>query len=441
MFEKAQKFLNYDVWRIRARRLPKGKSIALRTLRVFILSLKEFNRDNCSYAASALTFYSLLSIVPVFAMAFGVAKGFGLEQNLQGPIMERFHGQEEVITRLIEFSQSFLQNTKGGVIAGVGVAFLIWTIIRLFTNIERAFNEIWGVTTERTLGRKFTDYLSLFFIGPLLLVISGSLTVYITTEVQGITNSIKFVGYFYNVIIWVLGLIPILIIWGLLIFLYVFMPNTRVNLRSAVVGGIVGGIIYQIVQTVYINFQIGVSNYGAVYGSFAALPLFLMWLQLSWLIVLYGAEIAFAHQNDETYEFEPDSRSVSPSFRQLLALAITRLIVDRFRKGEVPAHLNWIANHLEMPVRLVRQVAGSLEQAGLLIEVEPPGRKDRDEYYAPARPLEELTSYCVLSALEKTGADSIPLPHSEDLEKLIEALKKMDDARKASPGNIPLDRL
>jgi len=441
MLSRIKQYLTYDLWRIRAKQLPKAKYLGLRTLRIIVLSLREFGGNNCAQRASSLTFFSLLSIVPIFAMAFGVAKGFGLDKHLETRVMEQFHGQEEVITRLIQFAQAMLENTQGGVVAGIGVLFLFWTIIRMLSNIEQAFNQIWGVTVERTWGRKFIDYLSLFLICPILFILSSSLTVYVTTEIQGITQSSRFLGYFREIIIPILQLLPIVIIWGLLSFIYIFMPNTKVNFSSGILGGIVGGTIYHIVQFVYINFQIGVSSHGAVYGSFAALPLFLIWLQLSWLIVLYGGEIAFAHQHEETYEFEPDCNHVSRRFKNLICLLITQLCVKRFQKGETPLNISEISRRLDIPIRLIRQCVFDLEQAGVLLETEPPGMKEQNDFYVPARNIDDLTTAGILSVLEKHGRTSPPVLETEEVRKLNQILDRFDETAAKSDANKPLKDL
>lgn len=442
MLSRVQQYLSYDLWRIRAKRLPRAKSFGLRALRIFILSLREFGGNNCAQRASSLTFFSLLSIVPVFAMAFGVAKGFGLDKLLEQRVMDQFQGQEEVVTRLIQFAQNMLQDTQGGVVAGFGVLFLFWAIVRMLSNIEQAFNQIWGVTTGRSWGRKFIDYLSLFLICPILFILSSSLTVYVSTEIQGITETSKFFGYFRPVILPALQLLPIIIIWGLLTFLYLFMPNTRVNFFSGLLGGIVAGTIYHIVQWGYITFQIGVSKYGAVYGSFAALPFFLIWLQLSWLIVLYGAEIAFAHQHEETYEFEPDCAHVSRRFRNLICLVTTQLCVKRFQRGEMPLNVDGLSAQLDIPVRLVRQCVHDLEDAGVLIKAEPVGKKEqKEEFYAPARNIDDLTTAGILEVLNKQGRQPPPVLETEEYAKLKEILDRFDEALAKSDANKPLKDL
>ncbi|HOO90878.1 MAG TPA: YihY/virulence factor BrkB family protein [Syntrophales bacterium] len=339
-------FIKGDIWRIRLKDLPRKRSFLIKQLRIFLLSLRGFDEDKCQLRASALTFYSLISIVPVAAMAFGIAKGFGFEKRLERQLLEQFQGQEEVITRVIDFAHSLLTNTKGGVIAGVGVILLFWAVIKVLGNIEASFNDIWGIREARSLGRKFSDYLSVMLLCPILLILSSSAAVFITTQVTLIVEKISLLGIFSPLISFLLKLLPYGIVWVLFSFLYIFMPNTKVNFRSGILAGIIAGTIYQIVQFGYIAFQVGAAKYNAIYGSFAALPLFLIWLQLSWLIVLFGAEFSFAHQNVDTYEFEPDSLKISGSFKRLLSLQIAHLLVSNFAEGEKPLTATQISHRL-----------------------------------------------------------------------------------------------
>jgi len=211
IIQKVLIFIKRDVWRIRAKSLPQQKYFWLRQLRVFLLAIRGFGEDKCQLRASALTFYSLMSIVPIVAMAFGVAKGFGFEKLLEKQLLEKLPGQEEVIGQVIGFAQSFLENTKGGVIAGIGVAMLFWTVIKVLGNIENSFNDIWGIKRARTIGRKFSDYLSIMLICPMLLIMSSSVTVMISSQVKLVMDKIEILGVFSPVIL----LIPhCLMNWG-----------------------------------------------------------------------------------------------------------------------------------------------------------------------------------------------------------------------------------
>ena len=429
-------FLNADIWRLQAHKLPPRRSFWITQLRILLLAVRRFNLDKCELRASALTFYSLLSIVPVVALAFAVAKGFGVEKILGEQLMAKMQGQEEMAERIIGFAQSMLENTKGGAIAGVGIVLLFWTVIKVLGNVETSFNDIWGVKTPRAMGRKLADYLSIMMICPVLLIIASSVTVLLTTQVSSMLERLSFLGYLADVLIWFLKIVPYGVIWLVFTFIYVFMPNTKVELKSALWGGILAGTIYQLVQLAYITFQIGVSNYGAIYGSFAALPLFLVWLQLSWLIVLLGAEISFAHQNVAAYEFEQDCLRVSHAFKRMVALTITSLSVKRFLNAEKPPTAEDISRELEVPIRLVRSVLAELTEARLLSEV---CSDHRDNIaYQPACDIDRLTVSAVLEQLDQQGIDALPVAESMGLNRLRETLKRFHDISEQSPVNVRL---
>ena len=372
-------------------------------------------------------------------MAFAVAKGFGFEKILATQLVEKLEGHEEVAERIIGFAQSLLENTKGGAIAGVGIVVLFWTIIKVLGNIEASFNDIWGVKTSRKMGRKLADYLSVMLICPVLLITASSVTVLVTTRVTAMVERLSFLGYFANVIIFFLKLLPYGVIWLVFTFIYAFMPNTKVQFKSALWAGIVAGTIYQLTQLAYITFQIGVANYGAIYGSFAALPLFLAWLQLSWLILLFGAELSFAHQNVSTYEFESDCRNVSHAFKQLVALLIACVCFKRFLMGEQPLTAEEISRETEVPIRLVRSVLFELTEIRILSEAYS---EDRDEVgYQPACDVHNLTLTGIMQKLDEAGIVTIPIAESDDLNKIREALTRLREAARQSHANLDLEEL
>ena len=433
---KAIHFLTVDIWRIRLRDLSKAKAFLLKQLRVILLAFRGFTEDKCQLHASALTFYSLLSIVPVVAMAFGVAKGFGFETMLQNQLMEKLQGQEEVATQVIAFSQALLENTKGGLIAGIGIAILIWTVIKVLGTIENSFNDIWGIRKARSLGRKFSDYLSIMLIAPILFIMSSSVTVAISSQIVRIVDSISFLGAFAPIILASLKLLPFAVIWILFTFIYMIMPNTKVKFPAALAAGIVAGTVYQLVQWIYITFQIGVAKFNAIYGSFAALPLFLVWLQLSWRILLLGAEVSFSYQNEETYEFEQDCLQASYRFKRLLTLRIMHILVRNFVDGDKPLDENQIAHSLDMPIRLVRQLLFELSEAGLVSEVK--GENDKLAGYQPARDVDQLTIQYIMNTLEQHGIDTVPVAKTKEFQAIAGSLKKLNQLIINSDANLLL---
>ncbi|MHC4691410.1 MAG: YihY/virulence factor BrkB family protein [Planctomycetota bacterium] len=436
MLTKVKDILKTDIWRISLKSYPRPKSFLIRQLRTIALAVRGFDEDKCKFRASALTFYTLLSIVPIFAMMFGIAKGFGIQRRVEVQLMEKMKGQEEVVKQIIDFANSFLENTKGGIIAGVGIIFLFWTIIKVLSNIENSFNEIWGIKKPRSIGRKFSDYLSVMLVCPILLVVASSMTVVISSQVRLIIEKISFIQSIGPLIFALMKLLPYCTIWIAFTFVFIFMPNTKVSIKSGLLAGIVAGTMFQIVQWAYINFQIGAAKYGAIYGSFAALPLFLLWLQVSWLIILFGAEVSFAHQNVETYEFEPDCLSISHSHKRLLSLLITHLIVKNFCKGEKPLDSTRISHALDIPVRLVREIIFELVESAVISEVRQ--EQDREAAYQPARDVESLTIKFVVEALEQCGDSNLPINKSVESDRLSGSLQNFSQTIEKSQANLLL---
>ncbi len=426
-------FIRVDIWRIRLADLPFGKSFLIKQLRIIILAFRGYDEDRCLLRASSLTFYTLLSIVPVAAMFFGIAKGFGFAKRLEKELFEKFPGQEEILSQVINFANSLLEQTQGGLIAGIGMLVLFWSVLKVLGHIEMALNHIWEIKEQRSWGRKFGDYLAIMLISPVLVLMSGSATVFITTQVEHITQKVALLGVFSPLISFLLKFLPYVLIWVLFTILYIIMPNTKVNFKAGLLGGVVAGTLYQIAQGAYISFQIGAARYNAIYGSFAALPLFLMWIQISWWIVLFGAELSFANQNVDTYEYEPDCLKVSSGFKKLLTLQIAQLLVKKFANGDKPLTDIQISGQLEMPIRLVHNILFDLVASGLVSETKT--KIDKELAYQPARDINKLTIQYVLEALEQSGIDTIPVAKTADHQALSDTLKNFSDAMEKSPAN------
>lgn len=429
------RYLNEDIWRLRRRDLPVLRAAGVRALRVASLSIRGFFRHNGPLRASALTFYSLLSIVPVAAMAFGIAKGFGFEKRLEAQLLEKLPGQEEVLIEVVTAARRFIESTKGGVIAGIGIVVLFWAVLKMLSNIEASFNHIWEVRTARSPVRKFADYLSMMLIGPVLFILSGSVTVFLSTQVEMYAERFELVGMVSPVLLALLRFTPYFLWWLLLTVVYMVMPNTRVRWTAAMAAGIVAGTLYQIVQWSYITFQVGVARYNAVYGSFAALPLFLIWLQLSWLVVLLGGEISYAFQNADRFEFEQEADEISARLRRLFSLRIVQLLCRRFARGQAPLPAEAISREVDLPRALVSRLLGHLAEAGIVSRTTVDGEQTG---YQPAQAIHRLTVHRVVRDLDRRASETGITPPAAEMEELEDLLEQLDRAAAASPANRPL---
>ncbi len=433
MRQKLLDFVKRDIWRIRAATMPRSRFFLLKNLRIAVLALRGFDEDRCALRSSALTFYTLLSIVPLFAMAFGIAKGFGFEQVLEQQLLDKFPMHQDVIGKIITFARNMLDHTRGGVVGGIGLIVLFWSVVQVLSHIETSLNDIWGVKSLRSFGRRLSDYLSLMLVCPLFLIVSSGVTVFIRAQAHGLAQRMAGFGAMGPALGILLAVLPYAVVWAAFVFVYLFIPNTKVRWRSGLVGGILAGTVYQAVQMVYVTFQVGVGKYNAIYGSFAALPLFLVWVQLSWRIVLFGAEVSFAHQNVETYEYEPDCLRVSRSFRRRLTLAVAALVAKAFAEGQPPLTATRIAARLELPVRLLRDIVNELVVARVVSEIKT--GDDRVTAYQPGFDVNQMTIKQVLDRLDASGSDAIPVAPAPELDRLSGALKELDALAEHAPAN------
>ena len=433
MHVKIFNFFKEEIWLIHAHELSPNRAFLLKYAKIFLLAGHGFADDHCSLRASALTLFTLLSIVPVLAMLFGIAKGFGFENLLQERLLEQIPEQEEMMLQLLEFAEKLLANTQGGVVAGIGVAVLFFMVIKVISNIEESFNHIWKVRKGRTVGRKLGDYLAVMVLAPLLLIASGSISVYVKTQVTSIVRAVAMPTVGSSAVFYLLNYLPMLIILVLFSFTFIFMPNTRVNFKSGIIAGIVTGILYQIVQWGYVSLQVGVSSYNAIYGSFTALPLFIIWLQVAWLIVLFGCELTFYHQNFETYRNKDKFEDLSFSLQKALALQITHLIVSNFTKAEKPLSLVEIAKQLVVPISALQPILIKLLQSNIIVEIKVD--ETAVPVFQPAFDTSLLTVASVIEALEGYGNNT--LPKSKGLEQFM----RMNDDLRETLKNSELNRL
>lgn len=433
----ATNFINVDIWKI-----PQGpgiKSKVYHWLKILIMAVKEVAKDQVPLKASALTYFSILSIVPVVAIVFGISKGFGFAIDIKAEMAKFFSGQEVVLNQTFIYAQNMLDNAKGGIIVGFGVLFLIYTVMRLLNNIEQVFNSIWSVESSRSVVRKFTDYLAIVIFGPILIVMSNGMTVYVTTQIRTITEKFAFLGYVEPLLLFALRFSPYVMIWLLFSLLYIIMPNTRVRIKSAIVAGIVAGTIFQLLQWGFINFQVGVAKYNAIYGSLAALPLFLIWTQLSWTVVFIGGEIAYAHQNVRHYIPANYDVHLSQKQNHRIALLVMERIVKNFEKGSIPLTREELADQLRISHRFLSDVLDHLIKAGVLYKSDI--MQKTAPVYIPTIDINKVTIHYVFKKLDATGLNDIQVAEDTPFQSINKALDQLQSDIEKSKGNTLLKDL
>ncbi len=419
------------------KRFPPSMSFIVKQLYIIVFAFRKYKEDDLRLRASSLTFLSMMSVVPFVAMGFGIAKGFGFDQYLKTELVKYFKGQEQVLDWVMKFANAFLgslEETKGGLIAGVGVAFLLWTIVEVFGNIEESFNAIWRIKTGRTWTRKLTGYISLMILVPVLFIIQSTATVYITYQIHSIGENFAIFGYIAPFAIFVMKLTPFIIIWFLFALMYIVMPNTQVKFTAGIIAGIIAGTVFQMAQWIYIRFQIGMSSYNAIYGSFAALPLFMIWLNWSWIIVLIGTEISYANQHGDKDDFFTEPIELSLKNRKRIALLISHFIIRCFAQGRKSPKSSEISDRLNIPLSLTSDILNHLVACGMISEVVT---SDASAYaYQPARDISKITILSVIEMMENHGGNLL-IPSSDVYDKL----SQYQEAFLLSLRNLPENRL
>ena len=427
---------NDAIWHTPLSELSRRKSFLFKQLRIIVLAAKGFSKDKVEIRASALTLYTLLSIIPVIAIALAIAKGFGLDQNLEAMILNSkdFEAHSGFLKPLLENAKNTIQSTSGGYIAGVGVIILFWTVISLLNQIETSFNHIWQISTPRPWYRKFTDYLTIMLIVPILLVLSSSITVFVSTELNEFMEKAPILAFFKPIIELLIKFAPYFLTWIMLTLLFIVMPNARVKFIPALVSGIISGTALIILQWLYLDLQIGITKLSAIYGGLAAIPLFIILLQTSWLVILLGAELSFANQNVSRYEYESGALNISHFQKRALVLMIMHMIIRNFTVGEKPMSAETISKTLKIPVRLVRDILEDLSSTNLVSIIHE--HEQRESLYQPALDTHKLSVTYVLSKLDRKGRDQKIFIKTHEYDRVVSMLEKFEKLAAKSDSNI-----
>jgi membrane protein len=399
-----------------------------RCLQVTLLATRNFLNDHCMLRASALAFTSILSLVPFLALTFSVLKGFGIQHRVEPLVMAQLSGgSQEVASKIIDY----IDNTSMGSLGAFGLLALIAAVITLLGNIEEALNAIWGVDETRSLQRKFSDYLSVVIVAPILIFTAISITSFL--ESQSIMKWLVENSYAGDLLLATLHLVPYMITWIALTFLYIFIPNTPVRILPALLGGVLAGTCWQVAQWGYIYFQVGVANYNVIYGTVAVLPIFMVWIYTSWLIVLFGAEIVHAVQNITVFRRELRTPEINFRLRELLCLAVLQDVVTAFVSGAPCWTAQRLEDELDLPARVLRELLDELVTSGLLVTV-----AGEPATYQPAREPDQILMTDVLSILRDFGGTWQPERLTRGEEQLQKIIAEVDAAAKNALSGMTL---
>ncbi|MFM2293573.1 MAG: hypothetical protein RIS29_3386, partial [Bacteroidota bacterium] len=400
-FSRTYTFFRDDIWRTSESELTKIQRIGYRLAKTIILAIRGFIKDRLNIRASALTYSIVFAIIPLLALIIAIGKGLGVEKMIEDSLNQSFVAQSDIAPTIMQFVQRYLATTQGGLFIGIGLVILLWSVLNLFMQVENAFNTIWQVRKPRNAMNMFTTYFSTVLVIPIIIVFTSGLSIFVSSAVSQ--------TYVYQVLSPVLRFFVKLIPYALncIIFtvMYKAVPNTRVQFKHALVAGIIAGFAFQAFQMLYINGQVYLSRYNVVYGSFAAIPLLLLWLQISCLIVLLGAEISYVSQNLQYFEYELDSIKISPRYKKFLTLFITYVIVKQLENKQSPLSAEEISRHYKIPIRLVQQIIQSLIDISVLAEIANEQSKSKEKHFIPAVDINQLTVKLVTDRLNEFGAE------------------------------------
>ena len=426
LIERLKVFLTKDIWSFEFYQKGPLRRVIGNTVKAIVIAVRTFLDDKVMTKAAALTYSTLFAIVPILALIFAIARGFGFENIVTSLLKNGIIGENESLNTVMQFIDGYMQYVSSGAFIGIGLLFLLWSVYSLADGIEANLNMIWHVKKSRGMGRKITDYFSLILLIPIGIICLSGLSVATRSILEGMEGYLLLGGF----VQFLISAMPFLLAGLIFTGFYMFMPNTKVKFKYAIIPGIIAGCLFQLLQNLYFKGQFSLSSYNAIYGGFAALPLFLFWLNLSWSIILFGCELAYVSQNNDNFNYFKEPEKISRRHEDFYCLMVMALICKRFNKGLPALKMKEIVKKLQIPHRYVISSLDTLTDSGLLETIQA---DEREPAYVPSTDTQKLTVVNVLSAINCSGY--CDLDHALDSD-IREALLKIDDERKHLSGDI-----
>ena len=402
--------------------LTRSKWLIHSLIKLIMMVARDFFENLVKLQAMALAFKTLLSLAPLLAVIFSILKGLGVHNRMEPALAEALAPLGEKGQEITAHLIGFVDKMSAGALGSIGMATLFVTVISLMGTIEEAFNHIWHVKAPRKLARKFSDYLSVILVGPVL--IFAAVTITATLQSNTFVHKLMSLEPFGTLILAFLRLVPYLTLWGAFTFIYVFVPNTRVKLRSALVGGLAAAVLWQTVGWGFTVFVASSTRYYAIYSSFAILLFFLLWLHVSWVIVSLGAQVAYAHQH--IHFFEPDRENIasSPAGRERMALEFMFLIGRNFHDGLDPLTVSELANRLRLPAGMIKDLMEVFQRTKLALPLAD------DETFVLSRAPETISVKDILDCVRNAGPKTKlnPSNRNHDERQIDTLLSKVDQS-------------
>ena len=422
IFNKGMKWWNYvstGVW------TDTRKSVHVDLIKTLNLSVRSFLSVDLQSSACALTYRMLLAIVPALALLFAIGRGFGFQNILTSQLFTYFPSQREALQTAINFVDSYLAQASEGLFVGVGILFLLWTLISLLSSVEDVFNRIWGVKCGRSIWRKITDYTAIFLVLPVLMICSSGLSIFMSTT---LVNSLPF-KFMTPAITAMLDIASVVLTWLFFTGVYMLIPNTKVKFKNALISGVIAGIGFQVVQWLFVSGQMYVSKYNAIYGGFAFVPLLLIWMQLVWIICLTGAVICYSSQNIFQFSFSNQVSEMAIAYKRKVAVAIMAVTAQRFKNGKSPLRPDEYVKRFNLPTRLVEQLVSELEDAGLISRVVNEHTNTSEELaIQPAFDVNSMTVGSIIQALDNNGSSDFIRGFAKNFANLDKMVQTASEA-------------
>lgn len=411
------RYVSVGVWR------DQRRTWKVNTVKTINLSVRSFLSSDLQSQACALTYSTLLAIVPALALLFAIGRGFGFQDLLKQQLYSYFPSQRSALDAAFNFVDSYLAQASEGIFVGVGIVFLLWTMISLLSNVETSFNSIWRVRQGRTFMRKITDYLAILLVLPVLMICGSGLSILMSTALRNLLPY-EWSG---SAVTLILDCASYVITWVFFAAAYMLIPNAKVKPLSAMISGVVVGTAFQVLQWLFLTGQLYVSKYNAIYGSFSFLPLMLIWLQLVWLITLIGGVLCYASQNIGQFNFSDDVDNISLDYRRSVILVIMAIICKRFVQQKRPLNSSEIAQTYNLPAKLVTRLVLDLHRVKLISFIAAPGEL-LEHPLQPAVDVSGLTVGEVIRRLQTDGASDFIPDFSSHYAQIIAESKAVTDA-------------
>ena len=422
--QRIREFIQYDLWRQPHVTTPDPKKrLGYRVLQTIILVGRSFKDKALNVRANSLSFSLLFAFVPLVAGVFAIARGFGFEELIKERLSTSFLAEANIAPMIIEWVERYLDTARGGLFLGIGLIVLIWAVYAFFNMLERSFNTIWNVKQSRSFGRRLTNYMVVLLLVPITIILTSGISIFL--------NSMATISPMWQAIepirrLLLLRLVPFVVTSGVFTWIFIAIPNTKVRFVSAVIPGVLMGVLFQVVQMFSVYLVVLFTRMSVVYGAFSAIPLILIWLHIMCWLLLVGAELAFAIQNNDMFAYEKDLETMSRRYKDYVMLYLLSVIVKRFEQGELPQTAQQMAEQNKLPIRLVQQLLSRLEETNIVRRVYI--EQAEDETFVPAMDPRMITVEMVIGRISAQGTEEFLQHTPQEMQEFWQRYLKMCEA-------------